>query len=247
MSTAETEQKAAAVALGDAILHVYGTSDDGLRARQDFDASIGFFWKADHSRSTRTDAAARPATSRAAKWCSQASPTSWSTHLTRRAGPRCGTGPRGERAGIDQGRSAGTALRARQRRHQPLRTDLMARLNTTRPLVPLRTHPRQAVPAGTATPADLASCSGCAWRSPRAGGGGVVRRGARRPVGAVAGAARTTWSRSRTAARKQRLSRRAGPGSPPGAKVGQFAPIPTLWASARFLNRYFTVTGKSRF
>ena len=51
----------------------------GYELAKTFDSSIGFFWKADHQQIYRELSKLRiAAISRATRWCSPASPTSWS-------------------------------------------------------------------------------------------------------------------------------------------------------------------------
>ena len=68
------------MALGDAILACLTERPmTGYELAKTFDSSIGFFWKADHQQIYRELNKLRDrATSRAARWSSPASPTSWS-------------------------------------------------------------------------------------------------------------------------------------------------------------------------
>ena len=76
------------MALGDAILACLTEHPmTGYELAKTFDSSIGFFWKADHQQIYREllEAARPRAISRAARSCSPASPTSWSTPSQPRA------------------------------------------------------------------------------------------------------------------------------------------------------------------
>ncbi len=77
------------MALGDAILACLTERPmTGYELAKTFDSSIGFFWKANHQQIYRELSRLRTvATSSAARWCSRASPTSWSTRSPRKAGP----------------------------------------------------------------------------------------------------------------------------------------------------------------
>ena len=156
------------MALGDAILACLTEHPmTGYELAKTFDASIGFFWKADHQQIYRE-------LSRAARPRPYPGPRGGAVRQAQQAGlhphPRgpgraAALGRAAKQPGLDQGRSAGAALRARQRRHRAAaRRPDGAHGTPPRPLRPLRTHPatsafRKAPPR----PPIPASCCCCGW------------------------------------------------------------------------------------
>ena len=135
----------------------------GYELAKTFDVSIGFFWKANHQQIYRELTKLRDRGHiQGSEVVQSGKPNKLVYTLTSegRAALRHWAA-RPSTPAIDQGRSAGAALRARQRRHRPVaRRPDGAAGTPPRPLRPLRTHSQQRFPDGTARRPISASC----WR-----------------------------------------------------------------------------------
>ncbi len=152
------------MALGDAILACLTERPmTGYELAKTFDASIGFFWKADHQQIYRELSRLRDRGHIQGREVVQSGkPNKLVYTLTAegRAALRHWARP-AERPAVDQGRSAGAAVRARQRRHRTFaRRPDGAAGTSPRPLLPLRTHSQQALPARRRFAADTGKLLG---------------------------------------------------------------------------------------
>ena len=251
---ADRTEETGVVALGDAILACLTERPmTGYELAKTFDSSIGFFWKADHQQIYRELSRLRDRGHIQGREVVQSGkPNKLVYTLTSegRAALRHWAA-RPSSPAFDQGRSLVRLYALDSVDIEPLRTDLMARLEHHRDrcaryerILNKRFPARHRFACGyrqAARPAHRAA--------PRAGGGGVVRRGARCLVGHLAGA-QECRAADRRPARKQRTGRAPAARSRryvPGPKHVNSSPSATLRPGRpRFLNPLFTVTRKSR-
>ena len=176
------------MALGDAILACLTERPmTGYELAKTFDNSIGFFWKADHQQIYRELTKLRDRGHIQGREVVQSGKPNKLVYTLTPEGRRRAQalGRAAERSGLDQGRPAGAALCARQRRRRTVahRPDGAAG-TSPRPFRPLRAPAQQ-----TFSPRHGAAgrCRQTARTShrprPRARRGGVVRRGDRGVVG----------------------------------------------------------------